>query len=247
MPLILALNLVVQLCFIVHVYRSGAPRYWAFVILMFPVAGCIAYYFIEVFPHSREARAARRTARNLSRAIDPAKELRARAADVALCGSVDNRTALAEECITAGIPEEAVKLYRSCLSGAYENDPHLLFGLARALVEQGASDEAADVITQLRKAHPCHKPNEARLLHARILELRSETEFALAEYRELTAVYVGLEARCRYGMLLDRLGRHADARAVFQETVAQAKRTGALIDAEAEWAKVARQRAAAPR
>ena len=53
MPLLAALSLAIQLFFIVHAYRSGAPRYWILVIFAFPVAGCVAYYFFEGFPKSR--------------------------------------------------------------------------------------------------------------------------------------------------------------------------------------------------
>jgi hypothetical protein len=244
MPLLLALNLVIQVFFIVHVYRSGAPRYWAFIILLFPVAGCLAYYFLEVFPHSREARTARRAARDIAKALDPTKDLRAKAEELAICGNIDNRVALAEECITAGLADEAVKLYRSCLTGAYENDPHLLFGFARALVEQGATDEAAAAIARLRAAHSQYKPNEARLLHARVLEAQDDIESALAEYRALVPAYVGLEARCRYGLLLERLERPAEARVVFEQAATQARRAGILIETEEAWAKLARQRLA---
>ncbi len=244
---VLALNVVIQLGLIVDVYRSGAPRYWALVILLVPVAGCLAYYFRQLRPRSRQAGAARRTPDGIEPALDFASVLRARAEELALCGSIDSRVALAEQCRAAGIPDEAVKLYRRCLSGAYEYDPHLMFGLARALLEHGATDEAADTIARLRAAHPCHRANEARLLHARVLEATGETETALAEYRELAPAYVGLEARCRYGLLLERLGRPAEARAVFEGAATQARRAGVLIEAEARWAKLARQRLAGPR
>ena len=245
MPLVLALNVFVQLFFVVHAYRSGAPRYWVFVILAFPVAGCLAYYFLEVFPRSREAVSARRAARSLARTFDPHKALRARMDQLEVCGSIDNRVALAEECLAAGLPAEAVTLYRSTLAGAYEGDPHLRFGLARALVERRAWDDAADAVERLRKDHPCHRPNETRLLHARVLEGRGETESAAAEYRELVPAFVGLEARCRYGQLLERLERRDEARAVFDAAAAQAKRNPSPVEAEAHWAKLARDRLAA--
>jgi hypothetical protein len=241
MPLLLALSLVIQLLFVVHVYRSGAPRYWVFVILAFPVAGCLAYVVFEVLPHTREASIARSKVREIVKAFDPERDLRAKANELALCGSIDNRVALAEECVAAKLPDEAVRLYRSCLVGAYEDDPHLLFGLARALVEQGANDEAADTIARLRAAHPCHKANEARLLNARLLEARGETATALGEYRELVLAYVGLEAKCRYAQLLDRLGHDDQARAVFEEVVAQSKRISSPIASEAAWAAIARR------
>jgi len=245
MPLLVALNLLVQICFVVHVYRSGAPRYWVFVILAFPVVGCLAYFFLEVSPHSPEARAARATARRMARALDPDRGLREKAENLAVCGSIDNRVALAEECLAAGMPAEAVMLYRSSLTGAYENDPHLRFGLARALVEQAAWDDAAECVARLRRDHPCHRPNETRLLRARVLEATGETGTALGEYHELIPAFVGLEARLRYGLLLERLGRGDAARAVFEEAVAVAKRNPSPVEAEARWAKLARERVAA--
>jgi hypothetical protein len=244
MPLLLALNVFVQLFFVVHVYRSGAPRYWVFVILAFPVVGCLAYFALEVFPGSREATAARRAAQRVARALDPDQGLRTRVAELELCGSIDNRTALAEECLVAGMPAEAAKLYRSCLAGAYEGDPHLRFGLAQALVEQGAWEDAAEVVGRLRADHPCHRSNDTRLLHARVLEGRGETAAALEEYRELVPAFVGLEARCRYGLLLERMERGDEARAVFGEAVTKSARTPSPVESERRWAKLAREHAA---
>ena len=49
MPYILAaLSLAVQIYFIVHVFRSGRPYWWAFIILSAPVVGSLAYYLVEV-------------------------------------------------------------------------------------------------------------------------------------------------------------------------------------------------------
>ena len=242
MPLVLALNVFIQVCFVVHAYRSGAPRYWVFVILVFPVAGCLAYCLFEVFPRSRQAVTARRAARNLARSFDPHKDLRAKLDELEVCGSIDNRVALAEECLATGLTGEAVDLYRSTLAGAYEGDAHLRFGLAQALVEHAAWDDAADTIDRLRRDHPCHKPNETRLLHARVLEGRGETESALAEYRGLVPAFVGLEARCRYGQLLERLERRDEARAVFDAAAGQARRSTSPVESEARWAKLARER-----
>jgi len=78
-----------------------------------------------------------------------------------------------------------------------------------------------------------------------VLEGRGETTAALAEYRGLVPAFVGLEAQCRYGQLLERLEQRDEARAVFAAAATQAKRNPSPIDAEARWAKVARERSAA--
>jgi hypothetical protein len=241
-PVLLALSLVIQLAFVVHVYRSGAPRYWVLVILAVPVAGCLAYYFLEAFPQSRGGHEAQRAGPESTGALAPGRALGEKAEQLILCGSIDNRVALAEECVAAGLLDEAVMLYRRSLAGAYENDPHLLFGLARALVESRAWDDAADAVARLRRDHPCHRANETRLLHVRVLEATGETDAALAEYRDLIGAFVGLEARYRHALLLERLGRGDESRAALEQIVAQAKRNTSPIEPEARWANLARER-----
>ncbi len=244
MPLLLALNVLVQVLFVAHACRSGAPRYWVLVIVALPIVGCLAYVALEVLPRVWEAPAARRAVRRVARALDPDRGLRAKVAELERCGSIDNRMALAEECVAAGMPADAAALYRSCLAGAYENDPHLRLGLARALVEQGDWTQAAEVVRRLRADHPCHRANEVRLLHARVLEGGGDSAAALEEYRGLVPAFVGLEARCRYGLALERLGRADEARALFDEAATQAARTPSPVETELRWARLARERAA---
>jgi hypothetical protein len=78
-----------------------------------------------------------------------------------------------------------------------------------------------------------------------VLEATGEAGTALGEYRELIPAFVGLEARLRYGLLLERLGRVDAARAVFEEAVAAATRNASPIESETRWAKLARERLAA--
>ena len=66
MPLVI-LTVIVQACFIFHVFKTGRPYWWAYVILGFPVLGCVIYYFVEVFPGSREHYAANRASREIAR------------------------------------------------------------------------------------------------------------------------------------------------------------------------------------
>ena len=99
MPVLAGLVFVIQLCFAFHALKTGRPYWWLFVIMAFPVMGCILYYFIEVFPASRESRRVAKAMRAVSRAMDPDRTLNERLADLEACGSVDNRMALARTCI----------------------------------------------------------------------------------------------------------------------------------------------------
>jgi hypothetical protein len=245
MPLIV-LTAIIQLCFVVHVIRTGRPYYWAVIIMSFPVVGCIAYYFAEIFPNSREHRSARRAAASIVRALQPDAEFKRRMQEVETCGSVDNKASLAEECLRLGFTEDAVRLYAGCLAGPHANDPQLLFGLAQAQFAHQQFESAGQVLARLRGAHPAFQAQEARLLHARVLEGLGRNEEALREYEELSEVYVGLEAKVRYAELLRRMGHETQARSVFQGVVDYARRVRITHDAEREWLGVARRSLRAP-
>lgn len=82
MPLVGGVVLAIQLCFAYHALKTGRAYWWLFVIMGFPVMGCVLYYFVEVFPTSRESRSAEKAVRAIAKALDPDKELRAAVADV---------------------------------------------------------------------------------------------------------------------------------------------------------------------
>lgn len=241
MPIVGAVLLLIQFCFAYHALKTGRPYWWMFVIMAFPVMGCVIYYFVEVFPGSREHRRARKAARTLARALEPDAGLKKRADELEICGSLDNRLALAAECMSHRMFAEAARLYESCLAGAYAEDGAILFGLARAAVEGGDWHKATAVIARLKAAAPRQRPLEVRLLEARVHEGRGDYDAALGVYRDILPAFVGLEARYRYGRLLLRLGRHEAAMEMFNDVVKHAKRFASAIEDEEQWAEAARQ------
>jgi hypothetical protein len=241
MPVLIALTAVIQAFFVFHVYRTGRPYWWALIILSFPVIGCVAYYALEVFPGSREHRTARRAASQVARAFNPTGELKRRLEALAVCSSVSNKIAAADEFMRCGVFGEAVRLYHGALTGPHADDPNLLLGLARAHVNDGTLVEAQQVLVRLREVDARYRPEEARLLLARTHEGLGQTEQALAEYEEVAQVYIGLEAKCRYGMLLKQLGFAVQANSVFKEMLEHAKRFKLNPDTERPWIDAARR------
>ena len=241
MPIAGAVVFLIQFCFAYHALKTGRPYWWIFIIMGFPVMGCVIYYLVEVFPGSREARRAHKAARALARVLQPDAELKKKAEDLEICGSVDNKIALAAECLNHRMYAEAIRLYESSLQGAYASDGTILFGLLRATVEAGDWDKARSALTMLKHRAPRTRPLEVRLLEARLLEGTGKADAALAAYRELVPVYVGLEARYRYGDLLLRLGKRDAAMAMFNELLKHAKRFTSSVEDEERWALAARE------
>jgi hypothetical protein len=135
MPLII-LTFIVQCCFVYHVFKTGRPAWWAYVILGAPVVGCIAYYFLEIFPGSREHRVANRTTRDIARALNPDKDLKRCLEAVETAPTVENKVALAQDWLRCGRAQEAIDLYRGAKTGPHANDPDLALSQTRKIPRQ---------------------------------------------------------------------------------------------------------------
>jgi len=246
MPLLGAIVLLIQFSFAYHALKTGRPYWWIFVIMGFPIMGCVIYYFVEVFPRTRESakaeRAINKAVSNLSRAIDPEKELRQRIAEAELNPSVDNKIALARECVASGMPGEAVKLYRSCLMGPFSKDPSIRFGLLEA--ELASADYAGATISAetLLRENAGFRDGDVRLLRARALEGRGEVNAAEGAYADAVKVCGGEEARYRYAAMLKSLGQTERANLLFRELIKNAERSPRFYqDAQGDWINAAKR------
>lgn len=239
MPVLIILTVAVQAFFIFHVFRTGRPYWWAYVILAFPLGGSLIYYFVEIFPNSRQERDARKAVRGIVRVIQPDAELKRRTEELEICGSMDNKMALAEECEIAGMFGEAARLYRSCMQGAYGNDPQILLRLVGAELMREELVATGQLLERLEAEHSAYKPLEVKLLRARLLE-KTDSGAALTVYEELIPLYSGLEAKCRYAALLREMGQTAQARGVFEDVLQHAKRFNIQHEAEQQWVRYAR-------
>jgi hypothetical protein len=242
MPALAALALGLQLLCLAHVIRTGRPRQWLFIIVALPLAGCLLYFFLEVLPDLSRSRAARQAVRDVGAVIDPDRDLRELAQRAAKADTVENRTALAEECLRRGRPTDAKRLFQSCLTGVNSTDHALMLGLAQAQIALEDYVGACETLERLRVAHPDLNCPKGHLLYARSKEEQGELEQALIEYAALVGYYPGEEARCRLALLLQKTGRVAEARALFQEVVRSVERASKLYyRTERDWYQVARR------
>ena len=224
MPILIGVLLLIQIAFVIHVIKTGRDRTWIWLILVFSGIGCLVYFLLEVLPDLRRSRAGRQTASKLLKAIDPHHDLKARANALEISDNVDNRLQLAKECVAEGLYEQAVDLYSSTLTGLYANDPHIMLQLAEALFYNGDYAKAKSTLEELIAANPDFKSSEGHLLFARTLEALEENKAALHEYETLVSYFVGYEAKCRYALLLKKLGHTEKAYALFSGIITQSKR-----------------------
>jgi hypothetical protein len=56
MPIIGGLVILLQVTVMIHALRTGRPYYWVFIIMAFPVLGCVINFIVEMLPGSRQER-----------------------------------------------------------------------------------------------------------------------------------------------------------------------------------------------
>ncbi len=70
---------------------------------------------------------------------------------------------------------------------------------------------------RLIQENPEFKSQDGHLLYARCLKSLEENEAALEEYKVLAGYYTGAEAKCRYALVLKKLGKTEQAQILFKE------------------------------
>ena len=219
MPAVIAISTILDIIMIAHVLRTGRDRYWVYIILAIPIGGAGIYFLLEFFPEFRRSRIGKKATTHVRNAIDPDYELKRLAKDLATSNNTQNKLRLADECNHRGLHQEAVQLYEGCLTGMYKTDPNIMLKLATALFHQQGYAKAKQTLDELIAANPDYKSPEGHLLYARTLEALEETEQALEEYSVLADYYTGLEAKCRYALLLKKQGHTEKAEALFKEII----------------------------
>ena len=233
-----------QVFFAIHCVRNGKPA-WLILIILFPLVGSLVYLFLEFLPEMRARGTVSSTARKVRDRINPAAEIQRLEDQVAVSNSLNNRLALARGYLRVGRGDEAISLYRSSLSGLYEDDPVVLSELAVALEHLGRNAEARETFERLRKSASTLS-NEQLLLSAVIYEHVGDLDGAVREYQSiLQRPVIGEEARARYALVLKQLGRHAEAHALFDEILRHSRLSPAHYrKAQKQWIEIAKQESA---
>jgi hypothetical protein len=223
MPLMLILSVALQFACLVHVFRTGRPYWWAWIILIGSFLGVAVYILTQVLPELGNSSRTRRAARRVRHLLDPDHERRKLDDRLAVSDTVHNRLQLARERIEAGDPCAAEPLLEACLTGLHATDPDIMLDLARCRFLRGDFAACRHTLEALIAANPDFRSTQGHLLYARALEKLGAFDAALAEYATLAPQFPGEEGRVRHGLLLKQLGRTVEANQVFRESLQRAR------------------------
>jgi hypothetical protein len=236
MPIIGILVLAASVFCVVHAARTGRFWPWAYVVMMLPVFGAAAYFIFEVLPEWNRTPAGRKAQAQLVQSIDPNRRYRALRDELDLADTIGNRADLAQECLTLGKYDEALQLYNGIIALPLGDEPFYFLGKAKAQFGLEYFADTLETLDLLKSQWPKFQSQEGHLLYAGALEALNRLDEALHEYEALITYYAGAEPRVRQMLLLDRLGRFAEAKHIAAEIVKGLERSPKFArKQQAEW------------
>jgi hypothetical protein len=227
---------ILQLGLILHVYKTGRPYYWIWVLFGFPIAGGLAYAFIEILPEYRRPGTSVLTVFQTRKGR--IKKLRERLEET---DTVQNRIALAEELRKGGRLQEAEEVMLECLQGVFKDDPYTLCELGRVYADRRKWMELLNTLAQASQNQDRIIRSHTELLQARGLAGLGQTPEAEAMLRQLSLSHMGEEARFRLAVLLAQTDRKKEAEQLFHEIVKKFRKGNrSWRKAEREWFKASK-------
>jgi hypothetical protein len=239
MPVALVV-LLLDITLVYHASKTGRLLPWAFIILLLPLVGALAYIVVELVPEWLGSPGAQQARRRVAGKLDPEKRYRELSDRLAGSDTIANRDALAAECLKIGRFDEAERHYEHVLKLPMGSEPVYALGKAQAQFGLNRPADALATLDDLKAQWPDFESADGHLLYARSLAELGRIDEALDEYHAVSGYFPGAEARVRYGMLLRMAGRNAEARVVFNELLLQMKRAPKYLrEAQAEWLSIA--------
>lgn len=209
------ISIVLQVICVLHCIRRGTQQKWIWLIVFVPYIGSFAYFFSEILPK----RSTGDWQEGLSSLfVSPAARIRRLEQNLQFANTFNNRVLLANAYMLAGRTEEAIELYSTSLTGAFEENEYVIHRLIGAYFQTGRYSE---LIALARKIYmkPGFIRSQAHLYYARALDQSGDAAGAEKEFCKMRGRFADFEARYQYSLFLQRKGREAEAQGLLEDIV----------------------------
>ena len=211
------LSLIFSILLCVHVVRTHREIFWLWIILLFQPIGGLVYFVAIILPELLGGTTARKVGKAARETLDPARSYRDARAEHDLAPTVHNQMRLAAAAADLGRHDEAEALYAQAMQGVHADDPALLLGRSKALIELGRPAEAMPLLEQLSNEGKEGRTPQPVLALARALEGLGRVNEASAAFEWAAPRFPGLEGVARQAAFLARTGRRREAEEALAE------------------------------
>ena len=223
----------------VHAVRTNQNQNWLWLLFVGGSVGAAVYFFAVMAPDLAGGRTGRAAAKAAKRLVNPQAEYSAALKQLEDTPTVGARIKAAQAAEALGRWDDAETQWTLAASGIFADDPAVLAGHARALLELGRFNEALQKLEALQEKEGAGKA-ETALLFARAYEGLGRFEDAEAPYRFAADRVPGLEAGARYVAFLAKTGRVSDAETGLGELDRRVKKISPALRTEAkQWRTLA--------
>ena len=206
-----SLHIIVAIFFAIHAIRNRREMYWLMILFMFPLFGSIVYFFAIYLPDSRLQHGVRKVTVAAINSLDPGRELRDAEQAFDLTPSAQNQMRLAAAYLAAGDPQHAAQQYEACLKGPFSNEREMLFGAAKARLENEQAALALELLLKIRTLHPEFRKEAITLLFALAYAKNGNVNEARTEFENAVTHYGSVEAYAEYAIWALSIGDLATA------------------------------------
>lgn len=210
------LSLVFSILLCVHAVRTGREMYWLFIILMFQPLGGVVYLIVNVAPDLLGGSTARKLTQAARESLDPTREYREAKMACDDTPTVRNQSRLAAAAVALGKHDEAERLYAEAAQGIHAEDPALLLGRAKALLELERPKDSLEVLDRLGQDLDARTP-AAAVAMGRTYEALGRVADADTAYGWAAQRMPGFEGLGRYAAFMARNGRRGEAEEAITE------------------------------
>jgi hypothetical protein len=196
----------------VHAIRTGRNTMWIWLLVIAPGIGPLIYVIAELVPEWFGGRTANRVRAGLDKALAPDREYRTAKAALEDTPTAGNRLRLGHAAMALEKYDEAEAAFREAAIGQFADDPAILMGHAKALLELKRWDEALKRLEQVRAIGKEGETPDAALAFGRAYEGLGRFDEADGPYRFAADRSPGLESAARYVAFMARAGRTDDAK-----------------------------------
>jgi hypothetical protein len=211
------LIIILQAVCVIHCVRKGNQSKWIWLIVFLPLIGGLVYIFSEMLT-KRDLNVVQS---NISTVVFPTARLKELERKLEFSNTFDNKVALADGYLAAGMTDKAVALYESSLVGVFSDNYYVLTKLIEAYTEQGRTDDILKVAAIARKSPEFNK-SHAHVLYALALERAGRKADAEKEFLTMKGTYSNFEGRFNYAQFLGRDSRNQEAAEIYSEILEEA-------------------------